>query len=138
MLIYPPVRSPFRPYNTLSITGNFTLGDAHAWLRFCLPDVPEHIPVDEEAILYFKGVFTGTQLECSYKYAHYSYTMLHVYVLLDQFPVTVLIVSLEHVWLSMVSTSAMLTVSHLKSKQYCRRMIIPLSSMQTRLTCFQN
>jgi Bardet-Biedl syndrome 7 protein len=56
-----------RPYNTLSITGNFTLGDAHAWLRFCLPDVPEHIPVDEEAILYFKGVFTGTQLECSYK-----------------------------------------------------------------------
>jgi len=51
----------------LSIAGNFSLGEAHAWMRSCLPDVPEHIPAEDEATLYFKSVFTATQLECTYR-----------------------------------------------------------------------
>ena len=56
-----------RPFNMLSIAGSFSLGEAHAWIRSCLPDVPDHIPVEDEATLYFKSVFTTTQLECTYR-----------------------------------------------------------------------
>ena len=56
-----------RPCNILSVSGQFSLGQAHSWVSLCLPDVPERPPAEDMATLYFKSTFIHTQLECSYR-----------------------------------------------------------------------
>uniref|UniRef100_A0A8C5LHY1 Bardet-Biedl syndrome 7 n=1 Tax=Leptobrachium leishanense TaxID=445787 RepID=A0A8C5LHY1_9ANUR len=56
-----------RPMNTLSLTGQFSFAEIHSWLVFCLPEVPEKIPVGENITFYFQNTFLDTQLECSYR-----------------------------------------------------------------------
>ena len=34
-----------RPLSSLTIAGNFSIGEAHAWCTNCLPEVPERLQV---------------------------------------------------------------------------------------------
>eukprot|EP00742_Colponemidia_sp_Colp-10_P003875 GILJ01004126.1.p1 GENE.GILJ01004126.1~~GILJ01004126.1.p1 ORF type:complete len:722 (+),score=149.58 GILJ01004126.1:87-2252(+) len=54
------------PLNELRLSGNFTLGDMHAWVSTCLPNVPPKVQ-EEEVTLHFKSAFLGTVLVCSYQ-----------------------------------------------------------------------
>eukprot|EP00743_Colponemidia_sp_Colp-15_P004203 GILK01004535.1.p1 GENE.GILK01004535.1~~GILK01004535.1.p1 ORF type:complete len:722 (-),score=169.57 GILK01004535.1:175-2340(-) len=54
------------PLNELRLSGNFTLGDMHAWVSTCLPNVPPKVQ-EEEVMLHFKSAFLGTVLVCSYQ-----------------------------------------------------------------------
>lgn len=56
-----------RPYNVLKLTGSFSLGEAHSWMIYCLPDVPEQPFTEDANTLYFQSTFIDTQLECVYK-----------------------------------------------------------------------
>ena len=60
------------PCNVLKITGPFSVSDAHTWLGFCLPDVPEVPPAGDIVTLQYKSSFTGTQLLCSYRLETYT------------------------------------------------------------------
>ena len=42
------------PHNKLVFTGLFSLADAHNWMLFCLPNVPEKVPIEEEINFYFR------------------------------------------------------------------------------------
>eukprot|EP00002_Diphylleia_rotans_P015635 TRINITY_DN3026_c0_g1_i5.p1 TRINITY_DN3026_c0_g1~~TRINITY_DN3026_c0_g1_i5.p1 ORF type:complete len:286 (-),score=60.03 TRINITY_DN3026_c0_g1_i5:289-1146(-) len=55
-----------RPLNELRITGSFGLAEAHAWVIFCLPDVPEKVTT-EDVFYCFQSTFLGTYLFCRYK-----------------------------------------------------------------------
>ena len=61
--------APLRPCNTLRLTGQFSLGEAHSWVAFCLPNISEQPPVEDVATLYFKSTFIDSQLECCYRWA---------------------------------------------------------------------
>ncbi len=56
-----------RPFNVLRLTGSFSLGESHSWMRYCFPDVPEQPASEDVNTLYFKSTFIDTQLECVYK-----------------------------------------------------------------------
>ncbi len=56
-----------RPVNKLQITGNFSLAEMHSWIYYCIPEVSEKHPIENEANFYFLNTFLGTQLEVSYK-----------------------------------------------------------------------
>ncbi|XP_048365921.1 Bardet-Biedl syndrome 7 protein [Sphaerodactylus townsendi] len=58
---------PDRPMNTLILKGPFSFAEVHSWVVFCLPEVPEKIPVGESISLYFQNTFLDTQLECTYR-----------------------------------------------------------------------
>lgn len=49
-----------RPYNELRITGGFSLAEVHAWVVYCLPDIPTRAPDDAEV-----RPLSGPNLECS-------------------------------------------------------------------------
>ncbi|RZF38664.1 hypothetical protein LSTR_LSTR003470 [Laodelphax striatellus] len=55
-----------RPYNVLSLKGGFSLAEMHAWISFCLPEVPEKVPLSDPAVLVFESTFVGSMLRCSY------------------------------------------------------------------------
>ena len=62
------------PWNVLTFQGNFTIGQAHSWLSFCLPDIPPHFSSTgssdsgrDQANLYFRNAFVGSHLACSYE-----------------------------------------------------------------------
>ena len=57
-----------RPYNVLKVIGSFSLSEAHGWVRYCLPDVPDQSASEDVNTLYFKSTFIDTFLECTYKY----------------------------------------------------------------------
>ncbi|XP_047495998.1 Bardet-Biedl syndrome 7 protein homolog [Penaeus chinensis] len=57
---------PNRPYNTLTLKGQFTLPEMHAWVVFCLPELPERTPSGERAEFTFVSTFLDTQLQCIY------------------------------------------------------------------------
>jgi Bardet-Biedl syndrome 7 protein len=59
----------FRPLNTLSISGSFTLLDIHSWVMFCLPDVSSKLASSSEGVqqLYFRSTFLRTVLVCEYE-----------------------------------------------------------------------
>ncbi|XP_071527283.1 BBSome complex member BBS7-like isoform X2 [Panulirus ornatus] len=57
---------PNRPYNTLTLKGQFTLPEIHAWVVFCLPELPERTPAEEHAEFTFVSTFLDTQLQCVY------------------------------------------------------------------------
>ncbi|XP_060707336.1 Bardet-Biedl syndrome 7 protein isoform X2 [Hemiscyllium ocellatum] len=56
-----------RPVNTLILTGQFSFAEIHSWVVFCLPEVPDKVPVGDNVTFYFQNTFLDTQLECSYK-----------------------------------------------------------------------
>lgn len=53
---------PNRPYNTLTLKGQFTLPEMHAWVVFCLPELPERTPSGERAEFTFVSTFLDTQV----------------------------------------------------------------------------
>jgi len=55
-----------RPMNELKITGQFSLAELHAWVVFCLPDIPARPPADEVSYC-FESVLMGTVLTARYK-----------------------------------------------------------------------
>lgn len=56
-----------KPLNTLTLRGMFTLGEMHAWIVFCLPEVPDRTPAGDFSSLYFISTFLDTVLSCTYK-----------------------------------------------------------------------
>nr|XP_053649854.1 Bardet-Biedl syndrome 7 protein-like [Cherax quadricarinatus] len=58
---------PNRPYNTLTLKGQFTLPEIHAWVVFCLPELPERTPAGDQAEFTFVSTFLDTQLQCVYE-----------------------------------------------------------------------
>lgn len=64
----PPVKSgqAERPMSTLTVTGTFSMGQAHQWILTALPDVPDIIQ-GESAHLIFQSTFVGTILTVSYE-----------------------------------------------------------------------
>ncbi|XP_041358571.1 Bardet-Biedl syndrome 7 protein homolog isoform X2 [Gigantopelta aegis] len=56
-----------RPYNTLKLTGSFSLAEMHNWVCFCLPELPERTPAGDTATFHFESTFLNTQLECCYR-----------------------------------------------------------------------
>mmetsp|Transcript_16876 Transcript_16876/g.20317 ORF Transcript_16876/g.20317 Transcript_16876/m.20317 type:complete len:715 (+) Transcript_16876:403-2547(+) len=52
--------------NELKITGSFSLAEMHAWVAFCLPEVPSRAPGDEVTYC-FESVLLKTILICKYK-----------------------------------------------------------------------
>ena len=56
-----------RPMNQLSLTGSFSIAEAHSWLVLCLAEVPERCPQAETVTFNFRSTFNGgTQLQASY------------------------------------------------------------------------
>nr|XP_045592027.1 Bardet-Biedl syndrome 7 protein homolog isoform X1 [Procambarus clarkii]XP_045592028.1 Bardet-Biedl syndrome 7 protein homolog isoform X1 [Procambarus clarkii] len=58
---------PNRPNNTLTLKGQFTLPEIHAWVVFCLPELPDRTPAGEQAEFTFVSTFLDTQLQCVYE-----------------------------------------------------------------------
>ena len=56
-----------RPINKLKLTGSFSLSEMHSWLHYCIPELPEKPPADNEINFNFINTFLGTQLEVNYK-----------------------------------------------------------------------
>lgn len=56
-----------RPINTLKLSGNFSLAEIHTWLNYCIPEIPDKVPADNEIKFFFINTFLGTQLEVNYK-----------------------------------------------------------------------
>uniref|UniRef100_A0A1I7YT33 Sulfotransfer_1 domain-containing protein n=1 Tax=Steinernema glaseri TaxID=37863 RepID=A0A1I7YT33_9BILA len=56
-----------RPLNTLTVTGSFTMGEAHGWLSMCLSEIPLRPPTDDFVSFNFASTYNGgTQLQASY------------------------------------------------------------------------
>ena len=54
--------------SSLTIRGDFSLGEVHAWVAGCLPEVPAKLQAEaEESLLNFRNTFLGTHLQCSYR-----------------------------------------------------------------------
>ncbi|XP_032873072.1 Bardet-Biedl syndrome 7 protein isoform X1 [Amblyraja radiata] len=56
-----------RPVNSLTLTGQFSFAEIHSWVVFCLPEVPDKVPIGDSVTFYFQNTFLDTQLECSYR-----------------------------------------------------------------------
>uniref|UniRef100_A0AC35FPI7 Uncharacterized protein n=1 Tax=Panagrolaimus sp. PS1159 TaxID=55785 RepID=A0AC35FPI7_9BILA len=57
-----------RPLNTLTVTGRFTIGEAHEWLTFCVSQVPERPPIGEQVTFMLKSTENGgTILHANYR-----------------------------------------------------------------------
>ncbi|GFO27542.1 Bardet-Biedl syndrome 7 protein homolog, partial [Plakobranchus ocellatus] len=56
-----------RPHNSLTLTGQFSQVEVHAWLCFCLPELPERTPAGDAANFQFSSTFLDTQLDCTYR-----------------------------------------------------------------------
>ncbi|CAH1777872.1 unnamed protein product [Owenia fusiformis] len=56
-----------RHYNSLILTGNFSLAEIHSWVCFCLPELPERTPAGDSVSFHFLSSFLDTMLDCSYK-----------------------------------------------------------------------
>lgn len=55
-----------RPMNVLKLNGNFSLGEVHSWIGYCIPEVPDKCPTGDTVTMYFQSTFLDTQLECNY------------------------------------------------------------------------
>ena len=56
------------PFSRLTFKGGLTLADIHSWLRFCLPNIPEKVPPEDDVDFYFIHSRWKTRLTCHYKY----------------------------------------------------------------------
>lgn len=60
-----PEKSGFLPiekWNTLIISGGFSMNEGHAWIQLCLPEVPERLTESNEAVFKYISTLTGTTL----------------------------------------------------------------------------
>ncbi len=57
-----------RPLNKLKLTGSFSMAEMHAWIYYCIPEIPEKAPPETETTFYFTNTFLGTQLEITYRF----------------------------------------------------------------------
>ncbi|KAI1731832.1 bardet-Biedl syndrome 7 protein [Ditylenchus destructor] len=57
-----------RPLNTLTLTGTFSMAEAHSWLVLCVSQIPERIQSQDESITFnFRSTFNGgTMLQATY------------------------------------------------------------------------
>uniref|UniRef100_A0A336LLY4 CSON007521 protein n=1 Tax=Culicoides sonorensis TaxID=179676 RepID=A0A336LLY4_CULSO len=55
-----------RPFNTLTLKGNFSQAEMHSWLNNCIPEMPERMSQGENVPLLFKHVFVTTILNCEF------------------------------------------------------------------------
>ncbi|KJH45563.1 hypothetical protein DICVIV_08400 [Dictyocaulus viviparus] len=56
-----------RPLNTLSLSGNFSMAEAHAWLSLIVSGVPANPPnTDEVTVNYQSTSSAATQLQATY------------------------------------------------------------------------
>lgn len=55
-----------RPFNFLKLKGQFSLAEAHSWVRSCLPEFPEKPPMGDTVTFHFVSSFQQTMLECTY------------------------------------------------------------------------
>ena len=55
-----------RPTNKLKLNGSFSLAEMHSWVHYCVPELPEKTPAENEATFFFINTFLGTQLEINY------------------------------------------------------------------------
>ncbi|XP_059481988.1 Bardet-Biedl syndrome 7 protein homolog [Neocloeon triangulifer] len=55
-----------RPYNSLRLTGEFSLAEVHSWIGLCVPEVPEKVPLTPEGVLSYKNASLNTVLHCVY------------------------------------------------------------------------
>ncbi|CAB3384791.1 Hypothetical predicted protein [Cloeon dipterum] len=55
-----------RPYNSLRLTGAFSLAEVHSWIGMCVPEVPDKVPLTSEGVLSYKNSFLDTVLHCVY------------------------------------------------------------------------
>ncbi|KAH9495726.1 Bardet-Biedl syndrome 7 protein [Bulinus truncatus] len=56
-----------KPFNTLTLKGQFSQAEVHSWLTFCLPEIPERPPAMDVAVFEFASTFLDTQLQCTYR-----------------------------------------------------------------------
>uniref|UniRef100_A0A0K8T3A0 Uncharacterized protein n=4 Tax=Lygus hesperus TaxID=30085 RepID=A0A0K8T3A0_LYGHE len=56
-----------RPVNVLTLKGGFSFAEMHHWISHCLPEIPEKIPTNDNAIYFFESSFIGTTLQCKYR-----------------------------------------------------------------------
>ncbi|XP_028967281.1 Bardet-Biedl syndrome 7 protein [Galendromus occidentalis] len=56
-----------RPLNTLTLRGNFSLAEIHAWVAATLPEVPQKLMSDNDVNLNFVSTFLDTVLYCTYR-----------------------------------------------------------------------
>lgn len=57
-----------RPHNVLTLTGPFTIAEAHTWLVMCVSQIPERCPHQDEVTFSFRSTFNGgTQLQATYR-----------------------------------------------------------------------
>lgn len=54
-----------RETTTLSVAGDFTLNQMHAWVADCFPNVPPRISTETGAVS-FENVFLGSLVQCTY------------------------------------------------------------------------
>lgn len=52
--------------NKLTISGSFSLSEAHNWIQLCLPEVPERIPNNKSGTYKFVSTFCDTILTCDF------------------------------------------------------------------------
>ncbi|KAF7632394.1 hypothetical protein Mgra_00008176 [Meloidogyne graminicola] len=63
-----------RPMNTLTLTGSFSIAEAHSWLSLCIGEVPERCPQAETVTFNFRSTFNGgTQLQANYSKGRVCY-----------------------------------------------------------------
>eukprot|EP00164_Ancoracysta_twista_P005357 GFYU01007326.1.p1 GENE.GFYU01007326.1~~GFYU01007326.1.p1 ORF type:complete len:720 (+),score=217.69 GFYU01007326.1:110-2269(+) len=55
-----------RPLNEIRLSGQFHIGEMHAWVGQCLPGIPPKVQADDMQ-MFFKSTFLGTVLSCQYK-----------------------------------------------------------------------
>ncbi|GLH03727.1 uncharacterized protein GBIM_09587 [Gryllus bimaculatus] len=56
-----------RPCNVLNLKGSFSMGEMHTWVAYCLPEVPDKPPSNEQAEFTFTSTFLDTMLQCIYR-----------------------------------------------------------------------
>ncbi|KAE9550140.1 hypothetical protein FO519_006652 [Halicephalobus sp. NKZ332] len=57
-----------KPVNTLTVTGQFTIGEAHEWLTSCVSQIPDRCPVNDEASFMLRSTENGgTILHATYR-----------------------------------------------------------------------
>ena len=58
-----------KPANTLTVTGQFTIGEAHEWLTSCVSQIPDRCPVNDEAKFMLRSTENGgTILQATYRF----------------------------------------------------------------------
>ncbi|MCP9257568.1 Bardet-Biedl syndrome 7 protein [Dirofilaria immitis] len=55
-----------RPLNTLKLTGNFSIAEAHQWLSLLVSEIPDRTPPQDSVTFNFSSILLGTQMQAIY------------------------------------------------------------------------